>query len=150
MGIDSEKGGEVTFSAIFVPIEDKRFWLEDRQTGLYTDLTTKSYTVTLPANTYGTGRFFIVASANTPTGVETPPEVPEIRVWTYNDKVIIKGMVSEGATCEVFDLQGQKVLISRLTDGELNIVDLVSISRGVFLVRVVDGKQVYNRKIALL
>ncbi len=150
VGIDSEKGGEVTFSAYSVPLANYNFWLEDRKTGIFTDLTFNTYTATLPANTFGTGRFFIYASTNMPTAVKTPPEVPDIRVWTYNEKVIIKGFVSEKATCEVYDLQGQKVLISRLTDGELNIVDLVSISRGVFLVRVVDGMKVYTRKIALL
>ena len=150
VGIDSEKGGEVTFSAYSVPLASYKFWLEDLKTGIFTDLSSNSYTATLPANTFGTGRFFIYASTNIPTAVTEPPEAPEIRVWTYNDKVIIKGFVSEKATCEVYDLQGQKVLISRLTDGELNIVDLVSISRGVFLVRVVDGMKVFTRKIALL
>jgi len=150
VGIDSEKGGEVTFSAYSVPLANYNFWLEDRKTGIFTDLNSNSYKATLPANTFGTGRFFIYASASIPTGDKTPTEVTDIRVWTYNDKVIIKGNVSERATCEVYDLQGQKVLISRLTDGELNIVELTSILRGVFLVRVVDGAKVYNRKIALL
>jgi len=150
VGIDSEKGGEVTFSAFSVPLADCKFWLEDRKTGIFTDLTSSSYKTTLPAKTYGTGRFFIYASANMPTGVRNPQEVNELRVWTYNGKIIIKGQVSETATCEVYDLQGQKVLISRLTDGDLNVVELISVSRGVFLVRVADGTKVYNRKVALL
>lgn len=54
VGIDSEKGGEVTFSAFTVPLGNNRFWLEDRTTGIFTDLILKSYTVTLPAKTYGT------------------------------------------------------------------------------------------------
>ena len=69
VGIDTEKGGEVTFSAYTVPIEDKKFWLEDRVTGIFTNLNTNTYTVTLPAKTYGTGRFFIIASTNTPTAI---------------------------------------------------------------------------------
>jgi hypothetical protein len=144
------KGGEVTFSAYYVPLANYNFWLEDRLTGVFTDLNSNTYSATLPANTFGTGRFFIYASINTPTGVEAQSEVPDLRVWTYNEKVIIKGTVSEKATCEVYDLRGQKVLISHLTDGELNIVDLVPISQGVFLVKVVDGAKVYNKKIALL
>ena len=72
MGIDSEKGGEVTFSAFTVPLENYKFWLEDRTAGTFTNLNTNTYTVTLPANTYGTGRFFIIASTNTPTGIEKP------------------------------------------------------------------------------
>ena len=38
VGIDSEKGGEVTFSAYSVPLENYNFWLEDRKTGIFTDL----------------------------------------------------------------------------------------------------------------
>ena len=73
VGIDSEKGGEVTFSAYTVPLANYNFWLEDRKTGIFTDLNSYTYTATLPANTYGTGRFFIYASTNTPTAITTQP-----------------------------------------------------------------------------
>jgi len=152
VGIDSEKGGEVIFSALAVPLDNFKFWLEDRKTGIFTDLNVNTYTVSLPAQTYGTGRFFIYASANTPTGIDSPAvdHSQDIRIWNSGDNVIIKGDVSERAICEVYDMQGQKVMMTNLTGGELNIVDLVSVSRGVFLVRVVDGMKVYTRKIVLL
>jgi len=87
VGIDFEAGGEVTFSAVTIPIGSNRYWLEDRQTGTFTDLTSKSYTVTLPAKSYGTGRFYIISSANTPTGSEKPQlEDRGLRIWTYNEK----------------------------------------------------------------
>ena len=151
VGIDSEKGGEVAFSAYTVPLEDKKFWLEDRVTGIFTDLNNNTYTVTLPAKTYGTGRFFIIASANTPTGMEKP-QVDEtgIRVWTSNDQLIIKGEVSGEAICSVYDMRGQKIVETQLNDGELNTVTLSSGLHGVYLVRVVDGMKVTTRKIALL
>jgi hypothetical protein len=151
VGIDTEKGGEVTFSAYTVPIEDKKFWLEDRVTGTYTNLNTNTYTVTLPAKTYGTGRFFIIASTNTPTGIEKPQaEETGVRVWTSNEKLIIQGEVSDRAICEIYDLRGLKILETKLADGELNTVTLPSGLHGVYLVRVVDGVQVTTRKVALL
>ena len=151
VGIDSKKGGEVTFTAFTVPLGNYRFWLEDRATGIFTNLNTNTYTVTLPAETYGTGRFFIIASTNTPTGIEKPlAEDTSIRVWTSDKKVIIKGYVSDLAICEVYDLRGKKILETRLTDGELNTVTLPSGLHGVYLVRVVDGAQVTTRKVALL
>jgi hypothetical protein len=151
VGIDFEKGGEVTFSAYTVPIESKKFWLEDRVTGIFTDLNNNTYIVTLPAKTYGTGRFFIIASTNTPTGIEKPKaDDTGIRVWTSNEKVIIKGEVSDRAICTIFDMQGKKIVETQLNDGELNTVTLPSGSRGVYLVRVVDGVKVTTRKIALL
>ena len=111
VGIDTEQGGEVTFSAYTVPLGHNKFWLEDRTMGIFTDLNTNTYTVTIPANTYGTGRFFIIASINTPTSIEKPQaDDTDIRVWTSNEKVIIKGEVSDRAICTVYDMRGQKIL----------------------------------------
>ncbi len=151
VGIDFEAGGEVTFSAVTVPIGSNRFWLEDRQTGIFTDLTTKSYTVNLPAKTYGTGRFFILASVNTPTGIE-PPKTDNsgVRIWTSNNKVILKGEIGEKAICEIFDINGQLILKRQLPDSELNTIDIPHTLRGLYLVRVVDGAKVTTRKIAIL
>jgi hypothetical protein len=151
VGIDSEKGGEVIFSAYTVPIGTYKFWLEDRLTGTFTNLNTNTYTVTLPDNTYGTGRFFIIASANSPTGIERPQaEDTGMRAWMSNDKLIIKGKVSDRAICEVYNMGGQKILETRLADGELNAVSLPTGLKGVYLVRVVDGMKVTTRKLALL
>src|SRR5690606_26103445 len=125
VGIDSEKGGEVTFSAVTIPIGNNRFWLEDRLTGIFTELGTKSYTVTIPEKTYGTGRFFILASANTPTGVRPDDaEDPGIRIWTSHRKVIIKGEVGSDAYCELYNLDGKKMMKRLLADDELNTVEL--------------------------
>ena len=119
--------------------------------GIFTDLNSNTYTVTLPAKTYGTGRFFIIASTNTPTGIgQTETEETGIRIWTSNDKVIIKGEVSEKARCEVYDVHGRKILEKKLSSGELNTVDLPSSSKGVFIVKVTDGVKVTTKKVALL
>ena len=129
----------------------KKFWLEDRSTGIFTDLTTKSYNVTFPARTYGTGRFFIIASTNTPTGIK-PSEAEDtgMRIWTSKEKVIIKGNVSDQASCEVYDLNGKLMIKHFLTDGELNTVDLPADTHGVYLVRIIDGAKVTTRKVAIL
>jgi hypothetical protein len=151
IGIDSENGGEVTFSAFTVPLENYTFYLEDTATGISTDLSTKSYTVTLPEKTYGTGRFFIIASANTPTGIEkTQSDDPGVRIWTSNDQVIFRGEVSDKAFCEIYNVNGKKILDKRLSGGELNTITIPSGLKGVFIVRVSDGVKVTARKVALL
>jgi len=149
VGIDSETGGEVTFSAYTVPLGTNKFWLEDRLTGIFTDLARNAYTVTLPAKTYGTGRFYL-KSASTATSIETPDPEPGLRIWTSNGKVIIKGEVSEQARCEVYYVNGGKILDMRLTGGELNTIDLPGGSKGMLIVRVVDGAKATTRKVALL
>jgi hypothetical protein len=150
VGIDSDKGGEVTFSADVEPLGNYKFWLEDRTTGTFTDLNANSYTVTLPSKTYGTGRFFIIASTNTPTGIEQPQaKGTDVRIWVTNDKVIIKGEVSDEANCEIYDTGGRQVVMTRLTDAELNTVIMPSASKGVYLVRVIDGRKVTTHKVAI-
>ena len=151
VGIDCYAGAEVTFSAVTVPLGNRRFWLEDRTSGIFTDLSLKSYTVTLPANTYGTGRFFIIASANTPTAIKNLEDAGNnLRIWVSRDKLIIQGEIGKNASCELYDIQGRRILERRLDDGDLNTIDIPSGLHGVFMVRVTDGSVITTRKIALL
>ena len=150
VGIDSENGGEVTFSAFTIPLDNYTFFLEDRQAGIFTNLNTDKYTVTLPAKTYGTGRFFIIASANAPAAIKPTIEDHDgVGIWTSDDKVIIKGDVSEKARCEIYNVNGKKIVESRLNSGELNTIDMPSGSNGVYIVRVIDGVKVTTRKVAV-
>jgi len=150
VGVDFKDGGEVTFSAETVPVDGRRFWLEDRVAESFTDLSLKSYTVTLPADSYGTGRFFIIASTNTPTDINRP-EAPEgnLRIWISGDRLVIQGEIGDGSFCGLFDLQGRKMLEQQLTDDGMNIVELPVELHGVVLVRVIDGPVVITRKLVI-
>jgi len=150
VGVDFKDGGEVTFSAETVPVDGRRFWLEDRVAESFTDLSLKSYTVTLPADSYGTGRFFIIASTNTPTDINRP-EAPEgdLRIWISGDRLVIQGEIGYGSLCGLFDLQGRKLLEQQLTDDGMNIVELPVGLHGVLLVRVTDGPVVITRKLVI-
>jgi len=148
VGIDFKKGGEVTFSAVTVPVDGRRFWLADKVTGTFTELGLKSYTVNLHPDTYGTGRFYIIASANTPTGMRDPESSGDnLRIWVSGDRVIIRGNVSEGSLCEIFDFKGRKLIERKLSDGEMNTIDLPVGMHEVLAVKVTDGVRVVTRKV---
>lgn len=150
LGIDLREGGTVTFSAVTSPLGSLRYWLEDRVTGTFTELNTKSYTVTLPADTYGSGRFYIIASANTPTSINQPAEPGDnLRIWASGRRVILSGAVSEGSLCELFDISGRKLLQEYLADGGMNFVELPAGVNGVIVVRVTDGGIVVTRKVVV-
>ena len=149
IGIDSKKGGVVTFSANTLPLENYSFWLEDRTKGLFTDLTSNTYQTSLPANTSGSGRFFIYASMKSPEESEPLPQDTPVNVWTLNGRLIINGYVSDLAFCEVFNLLGQKVMMANLFGGELNTINVASVAKGIYLVRVVDGMRIMTRKLVL-
>jgi len=150
VGVDFKSGGEVTFSAVTVPVDGRRFWLSDKLAGTFTELGLKSYTVTLPADTYGTGRFFIIASANTPTDVRHPEATEgDLRIWVSGGLVIIDGIVSEGSLCEIFDIQGRKLLERKLSDGDMNVIEMPVGMHGVLAVKVTDGVRVVSRKVVV-
>lgn len=150
VGVDSEKGGEVTFSAYTVPLGRNKFWLEDRAKGIFTDLTKKSYTVTLPAKTYGTGRFYIVTSISLPRRPTHPVHESSLRIWSSNGNVIVQGAVSETAVCSIFNVHGELIVETKLTDGYLNTIQIPAGSKGVCLVRVTDGLIVTTGKVVIL
>ncbi|MDM8004328.1 MAG: T9SS type A sorting domain-containing protein, partial [Bacteroidota bacterium] len=150
VGIDFKSGGEVTFSAVTVPVDGRRLWLHDRVTGSFTDLSLKSYTATLPADTYGTGRFFIVASANTPTAIDrSGTDDGELRIWTSGGRLVIQGMVAGGSLCELYDIHGRKMLEQNLSDAGLNTIELPAGLHGVAVVKVTDGSVVTTRKLVI-
>lgn len=153
VGIDAREGGQITFSAKVVPIKFHRFLLEDRKTGVFTDIGQDTYTVALPVNSFGTGRFFLhtvsMSRRNLRSGNESP-DMHGVRIWTSAKDIIISGDISQRASCDVFDYLGQKVLSVRLADNELNIINMDSAARGAYIVRVIDGVDVYTRKVVFL
>ncbi len=147
VGVDAPNGGTVTFSAYMVPINNGTFWLEDRTAGSITDLSRENYTVALPKNTLGTGRFFIHASPLTSTERVILRNDLTIRIWTSNQKVFIEGEVSGKAKASVYDMLGRKIHETRLEDVRYNTFELPSVVKGVYMVRVDDGGRSSTRKV---
>ena len=151
VGIDSEEGGKITFSAVTVPIEGYKYYLEDRSTGTLTDLTTSTYTVSIPAKCSGTGRFYIKASA-TLTGISGQPAdnaSEDIRIWATNGKIIIKGEVGENATCTVYNMKGCIASVSQLEDAEFNEVRVPD-SEGIYIVKVLSSGKAITKKVVMI
>jgi hypothetical protein len=152
IGIDFASGGQVTFSAETEPLRNCKFTLEDRLAGVFTDISSNNYTVTLPAKTYGTGRFFIHISSGRSVKQRQPDnKMPEIRIWLSSDRqLMIQGAVGEKANCTVYNTEGHQIIHTQLRDGELNAISLPADIHGVCLVRVTDGAKVTLRKVAIL
>jgi hypothetical protein len=151
IGIDFGNGGVVTFSAETVPFRNYRFWLEDRTTGIFTDLTSNSYTVNLPSQTFGTGRFFVHTVAGLNLRPRTVTENPlEIRIWISHDRQVnIQGPVSDRAICEIFDIWGHQITKVLLKDADFNTLTLSPNLKGAFIVKVTDGIKVNTNKVVI-
>ena len=65
-------------------------------------------------------------------------------------RINIQGVVSERATCEVYDTFGQKIFETRLTDGDYNSFNMPSAGKGVYFVKVTDGDKISTQKVVFL
>lgn len=151
IGIDSYKGGEVTFSAYTVPIKNYKFWLEDRKTGIFTNLNSNTYKVILPEKTYGTDRFFVHTSVNKPVIKPSKKDhnLPKVRIWGSHNQVHIEGIVSNKAICAVYDIMGRRIFETHLTDSDHNTFMVPETRKGIYLVRVIDGTKIYTEKVVI-
>lgn len=154
VGLECSEGGIINFSADVEPLRGFHYWLEDRETGVMTDLSSGGgYSVSVPQGTTGTGRFFMHISVWRPErqGVARSRDFPGIRVWAAGDQqVVIKGEVSEQTHCEVHTISGQKIYEKRLAGGDYNTITLPGTAKGVYLITVIDGEQRVTQRVTLL
>ena len=155
VGINLPDGGEVTFSADVVPIRPLKFYLEDRVTGIFTDLGKNDYTVTLPLNTSGTGRFFLYTTSNVrrlnKPGVRNDRNQQlDLMIWAAGEQINIRGEVSDKAVCQIYNARGMKVMEVILTDGYQNTISVPSLRKGVYLVTVIDGNKMITKKVVIV
>ena len=152
LGINSKKGGTVTFSARTVPLDNYRFWLEDRLTGSVIELGVNSYSAVIPAETYGTGRFFLKAGTTITSIVPVIaiPDELDVRIWVSSwNTLSIEGEISDRATCTIYDISGHIILEAQLTDTNLNTVSLPVVANGIYVIKITDGNKVATKKVFL-
>lgn len=150
IGIDTRTGGEITFSAEALTFKSYRYLLEDRQKGVFIDISRRDYKTTVAPETFGTGRFYLHTAYADRRNIQpgsADNESSEVRIWAYGNYVIIKGPLSAGARCEIFTLHGQIVLSAILREEELNTISTTTHLKGTYLVRVTDGIKVYTAKV---
>jgi hypothetical protein len=152
VGVDCEAGGEVTFSAETVPLDNYSYILEDMTTGKLTDLSTDKYTTTIPAGTSGIGRFYLRTKGSGTTDITPEPEDPDllnVRIWSHDNVIYVKGSVSGKAMAIVFDMQGHMIYDNFLVEGTYNTVPITNATNGIYIVKITDGTKVIIKKVML-
>ncbi len=152
LGIDCAAGGEITFSAETEPLDGYNYLLEDRTTSTLTDLSTDTYTTTVPVNTYGTGRFYLRLKDGTKTDIDPTPEDPgllNVRLWATDNVVYVKGQVSADAIATIYDINGRAMQEKNLIEGTYNTFAVNNAVNGVYIVRIVDGAKQITKKVVI-
>ena len=135
VGVFYKKGGNITFSANAIPIGDGTYILEDRFSGIKTDLNRNNYTVNLPPGTSGTGQFFL-RYAN--KAVDAFPYKQEglLSAAYNNGEIIIPGMAEKEITAEIFNMNGCILGYSLLSDSNRIEVPVQGFTTGIYLVKL--------------
>lgn len=149
LGLDSETGGEVVFSADFFNLPSQgHAILQDLQTSTFTDLAGEDYTATIEPNSSITDRFRLHTSYLTVTAVDEKTQAGQLKAYPVrNTQIRLEGSVSRLAVATLYDIQGKVVLVKNLEEGILNTIPTPNLKSGIYLLSVIDNKQVQRFKI---
>lgn len=149
LGLDSETGGEVVFSAEFFNLPSQgHAILQDMVTNTFTDLAGGNYTATIEPNTSVTDRFRLHASYLTVTDVDTKTRSGALIAYPVrNTEIRIAGSVGKQAVATLYDIQGKVVMVKQLEEGSLNSIRTPNLKSGIYLLSVKDNQNVQRFKI---
>jgi len=151
VGIDLSAGGIVGISADAMNLQSEcLIILEDRELGVYTDLKASeaSYTVDLPANTTGTGRFFL-HTFNPQTVNTEMDDLQNITIFAFDKEIIVQGEIAKKSSVRVYDLSGRMVLKTLLNDSYRNTISASELLEGVYIVHLHVGDKIKTSKLFL-
>ncbi len=118
--------------------------LEDRQLGVFTDLSNHVYEVQVDDNTSGTGRFFIHTQI-TPNDVDlNKPD--ELAIFAWDKEIMIKGNPGKNAFADLYTVTGVKIGEYRLQPSETNRV-AVNVQTGIYIFKVRGEKMTVTNRI---
>ena len=151
VGIDFSNGGMLTFSTEIMNLpEECLVILEDRELGTFTDLKApdSKYSVTLEANTSGTGRFFI-HTFDAQTSIAEIDDLQNITIFAFDKEIIVQGEIAEKSNVKVYDLSGRLVKQSVLENGYHNAISASDLKEGIYIIHLQVGNKIKTSKLFL-
>ena len=151
VGLDFIAGGEVTFSAELQNLSpDCQPILEDNLTHTFTDLSSHSYTVSIPANSIITNRFRLHTSKLS-SGLNDETSGNGLRAFVIkNSGIRVLGMVTGNTLATVYDIQGRVIVQRRLQNSGDNIIPTPNFGKGIYLLSLTGGSHPQQFKIQVI
>lgn len=138
VGLNLPQGGNVSFKADGIILPEGVYpILEDRQLKVKTMLKTvaDAYTVSVPAQTAGIGRFYLSFGNLTPAEEVTQSE-PRYSAWFADRKIIIYGSVPREGTAILYDLKGRILGHYPLLKENRNEIAAQHLANGMYILHI--------------
>lgn len=126
-----------------------KVYLEDRERGVFTDVSKGSYSTTLNKATNGTtGRFYLHTSSLKALGTENVATLNSVGIFNNNNLLTVNGLNTKG-NLELFNVLGKKVFTNKLEAKITNKMELPSLAKGVYIVQLATLKGKVSKKIII-
>ncbi|MBE7629672.1 VPS10 domain-containing protein [Tenacibaculum piscium] len=129
--------------------EDIKVLIEDKKTEKFHEINkTKNYSVTLDENSNEFGRFYLHFSKASLKDLKVLKTASTgLKIYTSNNFLQIETSKSNLLTIDLFDMTGKKVLRKKQKSNEFKGINLRSLSKGVYIVKVVADSEITTKKI---
>ena len=151
LGVHVFEGEQAMFSISESTLESAvEVYLEDRQTNVFTELTSTDYAFTANNDLSGTGRFYLRFSNGVLDATDSDFKTIEIYNENASSTIIIRGQLDFESQLEIYDLQGRLIKqIPLQTNTSIQEVDVTNLSTGVYVVKLKNDLQEKTEKIII-
>jgi hypothetical protein len=151
IGLDYTDGGSVTFSSELLDLPvGAHVILEDRLMDEFIDLeaTSASYTIDIPAEASGYGRFYLHTFDIQALGQDLN-DLKNFSIFAQDKVLYINGSIDESGLVSVYDMMGKQVKQARLERSNTNKISLGELNEGIYIIRLISDNKLYSDKIFL-
>ncbi|EDP70902.1 hypothetical protein FBALC1_09083 [Flavobacteriales bacterium ALC-1] len=125
-------------------------YLEDNETNTWTLLNGGNYSFSPSSDLNGTGRFFIHYSSVTLSAENNEWNNLQIYNTSSPKEIVVKGILKENTTANLYDIQGRLVLSRQLEKSRIsNSIDISNVSAGIYIAKIFNDNQVKTQKLVV-
>ncbi len=149
VGLITEANKEIIFSASSQNLPNGiEVYLEDRTNNTYTNISKQSHTVTLQNAQNGVGRFYIHTSSKVLSSEDVHAN-SNISVYKSDRKQITISGLQTQANLKVYSILGEELVNRNVNSNDTSLIELPSLSSGVYVVKLNTNTGTITKKIVL-
>lgn len=151
LGVTASQDQELRFSVSDIALSNTvNIYLEDVEANTITLLNNTDYVLLPQTNISGTGRFFLRITEGLLSITQNDLDTLDIFFISSSKELIIRGKLQENTLLMLYDLQGRKVLESKL---DLNVfenhIKLSTLNQGVYVVELSNQRFQKSKKVVV-